>query len=73
MPSLPAAIAPVFDSSAALFFAPASSQSTQTRPPRLLDQLRAELRTRHYAIRTEQVYVDWARRFILHHGKRHPR
>ncbi len=73
MPSLSSAIAPVFDSSAALFFAPASSQSTQTRPPRLLDQLRAELRTRHYAIRTEQVYVDWARRFILHHGKRHPR
>ena len=27
----------------------------------------------HYSIRTEQVYVDWARRFILHHGKRHPR
>lgn len=42
-------------------------------PPRLLDQLRARLRTLHYAIRTEQVSVDWARRFILHHGKRHPR
>lgn len=42
-------------------------------PPRLLDQLRARLRTLHYSIRTEQVYVDWARRFILHHGKRHPR
>ena len=42
-------------------------------PPRLLDQLRGRLRTLHYSIRTEQVYVDWARRFILHHGKRHPR
>lgn len=48
--------------------APMSSQA-----PRLLDQLRARLRTLHYSIRTEQVYVDWARRFILHHGKRHPR
>ena len=27
---------------------------------------------RHYAIRTEAAYVDWARRFILFHGKRHP-
>lgn len=42
-------------------------------PPRLLDELRATLRTRHYAYRTEQVYVDWVRRFILFHGKRHPR
>ena len=41
-------------------------------PPRLLDRLRAEIRTRHYSIRTESAYVDWARRFILFHGKRHP-
>ena len=27
---------------------------------------------RHYSIRTETAYVDWARRFILFHGKRHP-
>ena len=42
-------------------------------PPRLLDQLRGELRTRHYSLRTEDAYVDWTRRFILFHGKRHPR
>ena len=42
-------------------------------PPRLLDQLRGELRTRHYSLRTEEVYVDWVRRFILFHDKRHPR
>ncbi len=42
-------------------------------PPRLLDQLRATLRTRHYSRRTEEVYVGWIRRFILFHGKRHPR
>lgn len=27
----------------------------------------------HYAIRTEDAYVDWVKRFILFHGKRHPR
>jgi len=42
-------------------------------PPKLLDQLRAAVRTRHYSIRTETAYADWARRFILFHGKRHPR
>lgn len=41
--------------------------------PRLLDQLRAEIRSRHYSYRTEQAYVDWARRYIHFHGKRHPR
>jgi integron integrase len=34
--------------------------------------MRVHLRTRHYSIRTEQAYIDWARRFILFHGKRHP-
>jgi integrase len=41
-------------------------------PPRLLDQVRAQLRTLHYSYRTEQQYVFWIRRFILFHGKRHP-
>lgn len=27
---------------------------------------------RHYSIRTEEAYVDWARRYILFHDKRHP-
>jgi len=39
---------------------------------KLLDQLREELRLQHYSYRTEQAYVDWARRFILFHNKRHP-
>jgi len=42
-------------------------------PPRLLDLLRQAIRVRHYSIRTEETYVDWVRRFILFHGKRHPR
>lgn len=41
-------------------------------PPKLLDQLRAKIRVLHYSIRTEQAYVDWNRRFILFHNKRHP-
>jgi integron integrase len=40
--------------------------------PKLLDQMREMLRTRHYSIRTEQAYVNWAKRFILFHRKRHP-
>jgi integron integrase len=40
--------------------------------PRLLDTVRERLRTRHYSYRTEQQYVQWIRRFILFHGKRHP-
>jgi len=40
---------------------------------RLLDQVRAACRVRHYSVRTEQAYVYWARRFVLAHGKRHPR
>lgn len=42
-------------------------------PPRLLDQVREVIRIRHYSIRTEQAYVQWIRRFILFHDKRHPR
>jgi integron integrase len=34
--------------------------------------MRAVLRTRHYSIRTEDSYVQWARRFVLFHGKKHP-
>jgi integron integrase len=41
--------------------------------PRLLDQVRNTLRRRRYSLRTEKVYVHWIRRFILFHGKRHPR
>jgi integron integrase len=41
--------------------------------PRLLDQVRDRLRVKHYSIRTEQAYVEWIRRFVLFHEKRHPR
>lgn len=41
--------------------------------PRLMDEVRRVLRLKHYAMRTETVYVAWIRRFILTNGKRHPR
>jgi integron integrase len=42
------------------------------RSPRLLDQLRLALRSRHYSRRTEQAYCLWVRRFIYFHNIRHP-
>jgi site-specific recombinase XerD len=42
-------------------------------PPKLLDQVRNKIRLKHYSIRTEQAYVHWIKRFVLHHCKRHPR
>jgi len=40
--------------------------------PKLLEQARDQLRTRHYSYRTEQTYLNWIKQFILFHGKRHP-
>lgn len=44
----------------------------QSTKPRLLDLVRERCRVKHYSLRTEKSYVDWIRRFILFHGKRHP-
>jgi len=55
---------------------PLSPHATQTAPPqgspKLLDQLRQALRSRHYSRRTEQTYCQWVKRFICFHGVRHP-
>jgi len=45
----------------------------KTTPPKLLDQVRDKIRVKHYSIRTETQYVQWIKRFILFHGKHHPR
>lgn len=37
---------------------------------KLMDQVREVMRVRHYAIRTEQAYCDWIRRYIRFHGMR---
>ena len=44
-----------------------------TKPQKLLDQVREAIRTKHYSYRTEQTYVEWIKRFILFHQKRHPK
>jgi integron integrase len=41
-------------------------------PPKLLDRVRTTVRLRHYSRRTEKAYVDWIRRYILFHQKKHP-
>ncbi len=44
-----------------------------SNPPRLLDQMRAVLRRKHYALRTEEAYTGWVIRYVRFHGTRHPR
>jgi integron integrase len=52
--------------------ATAHASVTPAQQPKLLDRLREAVRVKHYSLRTEQAYVHWTKRFILHHGKRHP-
>jgi integrase len=39
---------------------------------KLLTQVRIAIRTRHYSRRTEKAYIGWIKRFVRHHGLRHP-
>ena len=48
-------------------------KASSSAEPKLLDQVRGKIRFKHYSLRTEQAYLDWIKRFILHFGKRHPR
>jgi integron integrase len=40
---------------------------------KLLEQVREVIILKHYSIRTEEAYVQWIKRFIFFHQKRHPR
>lgn len=42
------------------------------KEPRLLDQARSRMRARHLSLRTEKSYLQWMRKYIVFHGKRHP-
>jgi integron integrase len=42
-------------------------------PPKLFPLIVERLRVKHYSKRTEEAYIQWIKRYILHHGKRHPR
>jgi integron integrase len=43
------------------------------RSLRLFDEVRRQMRVKHYSLRTEQAYLGWIRRFIFANARRHPR
>jgi len=50
-----------------------ATSTTKPRPKKLLEELHEQLRTSHYALRTEKTYISWVRRYITFHNKRHPK
>ena len=68
-----------------MFKQPESRNSVQSRnqalhkslngsnKPRLLDQVRNAIRTKHYSYSTEKTYIDWIKRYIFFHNKQHPK
>ncbi|HHS13520.1 MAG TPA: integron integrase, partial [bacterium] len=48
------------------------ASNTGHAPPRLLDQVRNAIRTRHYSLKTEKCYIQWIRQYIFFHNKQHP-
>jgi len=39
---------------------------------KLLDQVREQIRVRHYSLKTERTYIGWIKRYIFFHQKKHP-
>jgi len=39
--------------------------STEPRPKKLLDQVRDEIKRKHYSPRTEESCANWIKRFII--------
>jgi integron integrase len=55
---------------------PSSPPPQETPSPKgkkLLEQVSDVIRIKHYSHRTEQTYMDWIRRYIIFHKKRHPK
>lgn len=48
-------------------------RAPSSQPPKLLDQVVAKIRFKHYSRRTELAYTHWIKRYIFFHGKRHPK
>jgi len=42
-------------------------------PKKLLEQVSDIIRLKHYSYKTEKSYINWIKRYILFHSKRHPR
>jgi hypothetical protein len=49
-----------------------SPATAPVRAPKLLERVRDVIRAKHYSRRIESAYVDWIRRYIVFHRKRHP-
>jgi integrase len=52
---------------------PHGMHMSNPKPPKLLDRVRDAMRLKHYSLRTEETYIQWIRKFILFHGKKHPK
>src|SRR5215472_5238839 len=52
---------------------PLRDMSAPGQPQGLLAKARERMRTRHLSLRTEQAYLQWMRRYVAFHGRRHPR
>ncbi len=57
---------------ASLAVSPPVAAPPAVAAPRLLDQVRQALQARRYNPRTEEIFVEWTRRYVVFHGKRHP-
>ena len=42
-------------------------------PKKLLEQVSDIIRLKHYSYKTEKSYLNWIKRYIIFHNKRHPR
>ena len=51
----------------------ATQNQATNQPPKLLDQVVAKMRVKHYSLRTEKSYIDWIKRYIWHFDKTHPK
>ncbi len=47
--------------------------SMEQRPKKLLEQVSNVIRLKHYSYKTEKSYINWIKRYILFHNKRHHR
>ena len=43
-----------------------------SKKPKLLNQVRQVIRIKHNSLRTEESYINWIKRFIFIHNKKHP-
>ena len=51
----------------------ATQNQATNQPPKLLDQVVAKMRVKHYSLRTEKIYMNWIKRYIWHFDKRPPK